>query len=200
MNRGNVIEYDNESDNLFDGGNEFRHIDLKSILHKTDRMLTSEFDTGYYQIVLKTDEKRTFKVYETDDDINGKLLIKTEEGKNSSNEGDYAWVYFNLQSPNPILTGSVYLTGGLTNWQFNKASVMNYSYSRKSYYTRLLLKQGYYNYQYVVLETGSKCGDVAQIEGNHYETTNEYNIWVYYHTEGNDYDQLIGVASVQSNQ
>ncbi len=200
MYKGNVLEYIYESEDLFDGGNEFRHLDLKSIKHNTDRVLRTDFDTGYYHIFLKPDEKRTFKVYETDDDINGRLLIKTEEGKNTNTESEYVWAYFNLPMASPVLTGNVYLLGAICNWQYNKTSLLHYDYRHQCYSTRLLLKQGYYNYQYVVLETGSKCADVAFIEGNHYETSNEYNIWVYYRSNAEDYDQLIGFTTIQSNQ
>ncbi|MEI8201986.1 MAG: DUF5103 domain-containing protein [Bacteroidota bacterium] len=200
MYKGNTLEYIYESEDLFDGGNEFRHVDLKSIKHNTDRVLRTDFDSGYYHIFLKADERRTFKVYETDDDINGRLLVKTEEGRNSDTESEYVWTYFNLPMANPVFTGNMYLLGALCNWQYNKASLMIYDYKKQCYSTRLLLKQGYYNYQYVVLETGSKCADVSFIEGNHYETANEYNIWVYYRSESEDYDQLIGFTTIKSNQ
>ncbi len=200
MLKGNTVDYVFEAENLFDGGNEFRHIDLKSIKHNTDRVLRVDFDSGSYHVFLKPDERRTYKVYETDDDINGKLLLKTEEGRNSDIEGEYVWVYFNLPMSNPVFTGNVYLLGSLCNWQYNKSSQLTYDYKHQRYYTRLLLKQGYYNYQYVVLETGTKCADIAYIEGNHFETQNDYNIWVYYRGESDDYDKLIGFTSIPSNQ
>jgi hypothetical protein len=76
---------------------------------------------------------------------------------------------------------------------------MEYDYEDNYYYASLWLKQGYYNYAYVFLEDGQDAGDITLIEGNHWETNNEYIILVYFREPGTYYDQLIGVEYVSAH-
>ena len=62
----------------------------------------------------------------------------------------------------------------------------------------VLLKQGSYNYQYLFVPTGSSVGQTGPIEGNYYQTQNEYSIYVYYRPMGARYDRLIGVTTVRN--
>ena len=75
---------------------------------------------------------------------------------------------------------------------------MTYVDSVQSYIFSTVVKQGYYNYQYAFVPNGSKVGDVSIVEGNHFETENEYAILVYYSEMNKRYDQLIGVSKSNS--
>jgi len=56
-----------------------------------------------------------------------------------------------------------------------------------------LLKQGFYNYQYVLVKKKKNLIiDETFIEGNHWETQNKYTIFLYLQEEGTVYDKLIG--------
>ena len=57
----------------------------------------------------------------------------------------------------------------------------------------MLLKQGYYEYQYLFVPTNSLKGDVSIIEGSHIATENEYNVRVYYRKPSDLHDTLIGL-------
>ncbi|MFR5942933.1 MAG: hypothetical protein ACLUIE_13980 [Parabacteroides merdae] len=59
-------------------------------------------------------------------------------------------------------------------------------------------KQGSYNYQYLFAPDGSTVGETGPIEGNYYQTQNEYTIYVYYRPMGARYDRLIGVTTVRN--
>ena len=61
----------------------------------------------------------------------------------------------------------------------------------------MLLKQGAYNYQYVVVTDGGKA-DVGRLEGNFHETSNEYLVKVYHRPRGTRYDRLVGAAVIMS--
>jgi hypothetical protein len=98
----------------------------------------------------------------------------------------------------PIMDGSIYIIGALTDWNYSDNSKMNYDMKRKGYVKTLLLKQGYYNYQYILKYNDNQTGEVAFIEGNHQETENEYTIYVYNREQGDTYDKLIGVAHLNS--
>jgi hypothetical protein len=43
-------------------------------------------------------------------------------------------------------------------------------------------------------------GSVEVMEGNHWETENDYTIFVYYRPDGAIADQLVGVKLVNSNK
>ena len=56
----------------------------------------------------------------------------------------------------------------------------------------MMLKMGSYNYQYLWLPDGSTTALTGPIEGNHYQTVNEYLSLVYYRPVGQRYDRLGG--------
>ena len=62
----------------------------------------------------------------------------------------------------------------------------------------LSLKQGFYNDIYVLSNDADKRGDETIIEGNHWDTENDYNIFVYHRKIGMYYDQLIGFKKMNS--
>jgi hypothetical protein len=96
------------------------------------------------------------------------------------------------------MDASIYIQGALTGWTLDKEAEMKYDLSKRGFIKTLLLKQGYYDYQYVALQQGQEKGDVAFIEGNHWETKNEYTILVYHREQGDFYDRLVGVTHVNS--
>ena len=61
----------------------------------------------------------------------------------------------------------------------------------------ILLKQGYYNYQYVTIKNNQISTDL--IEGNYYETNNEYTIYVYHKSPFGRYERLVGIEKITSN-
>lgn len=196
--RGNELIYDYEEGNTFAGGSEFRYFDTKSLKTNSDRIAKMEYDTLKNVITLIPDQKRTYKVYNSDRDINGKFLIKNQHGLNSATDADYAWVSFYLYYDEPIAEGNLYVFGALTDWQFQKNAMMKYDKKYKAYFTSLYLKQGYYNYEYIFLKDGNKSGDETFVEGSHFETENDYIIYAYYREIGSNYDRLIGINNFNS--
>ena len=77
---------------------------------------------------------------------------------------------------------------------------MYFNPEHKGYEVNLFLKQGYYNYMYVLKENGKNTGDESLMEGSHWETENDYTIYVYYHENGSMYDRLIAVNFLNSVQ
>ena len=180
--KDNELVYENDDENVFTGGNEFRYFDLKSIRYHTERVAHIKTDTTGVHVELLPDENRTFKRYSTYSDINGNCLIKVEEGTNYELESEYCYVKFFLADETPVTKGNLYLFGA----------------KRLGYECTLYLKQGYYNYEYVFLKDGTTVGDETEIEGMHYETENDYTIYVYHNQQGTFYDQLIGVGRFNS--
>ena len=205
--RNNELIYDYDEDNVFSAGNEYRHFDIKSMRYQSERIrkitfeLSKQVDSSLeknHHVYLLNDEKRSFKRYSSEIDINGKQFIKTDEGTDSETEADYAYVHFSLLYDAPLIDGNLYVFGAISQWNFSRESQLKYNYKRFAYETSMYLKQGYYNYEYVFLKDGETAADNTFIEGSHYETENDYTIYVYHNSFGDNYDQLIAVEKFNS--
>jgi hypothetical protein len=193
------LNYDyNSGENVFDGNNEFREFDAKSIKYQTIRVKKIQFETQdkLQHVYLLPDEKRSFKQYYSMPDINGNFLIKRNEGTDSDIEADYIKVHFDLPCSPPIQDGNLYLFGKFSDWKFKEELKLDYDTVNQRYTKEVLLKQGYYNYVYCFVKDGSKnTGDISIIEGSHYETRNEYSILVYHRELNQNFDKLVGFAT-----
>lgn len=196
---GNRLDYNFNNELVFDGGNEFRAFDIKSLRYQSEKIAQISYDYLGNQVYLHPDERRTFKQYVRDDDINGKFYLETEDAEYNDIEGDYTYVHFTLPYAFPLVNGNLFVFGGLTNWQFTDEAKLVYDYENNIYETSLYLKQGYYNYIYAFLEDGVEAGDVTLIEGNHWDTNNGYIILVYYRQPGTYYDQMIGIEYLSAH-
>jgi hypothetical protein len=196
---GNKLDYRFIDDLVFDGGNEFRNFDIKSMKYQSERIALIDHDYYGTHFYLHTDERKTFKQYVRDDDLNGKYYLEKEDAKDSDIESDYAFVHFTLPYTHPLVTGNMYVFGGLTDWNFTDEAMMTYDYENNIYEASLYLKQGYFNYAYVFLEDGTEAGDITLIEGNHWDTNNEYIILVYFREPGTYYDQVVGIEYVSAH-
>ena len=193
------LTYSLDDKSTFNGGNEFRYFDTRSLRTYTERVANITRDSSYkYHIELKTDELRTFKSYSFYNDLNGGFLIKNQDlATNPDIEADYAWVHFFLPYDTQT-SGNFYVLGKLTEWRLNKSNRMTYNYKKMGYECDLFIKQGYYNYTYVFLADEKKAGDETLSEGNHWETENDYTIYVYHRQRGTYYDQLVAIKRFNS--
>ncbi len=193
--------YDFEEGNVFRGGSEFRWFDTRSLRYQSERIQTIEKDSNsIYNVWLLPDEKRTYKRYVNNNDINGKFLIKTTDGGSDNVNADYSWVHFFLPWDPPTTEGNIYVFGAFTDWRTQPEYRMKYNYARRGYEASLYLKQGYYNYEYVLLRDNDKAADDMFVEGMHQETENEYTVLIYYHRQGSWVDELVAVKKVNSRQ
>lgn len=191
---GDILDYNYEEENVFQGGNIFRYFDIKAMNFYTEYISKIIKDSIGYEVFLKEEQRKTFKVFISQKDIKGRKFIKTDDNATDSDiESEYVYVHFFLKYDAPLADGGIYIMGGLTDWGYSKEAKMNYNYIWKGYEATLYLKQGYYNYQYVFLENGKQVGDETLIEGSHYETDNEYTIYVYHREQGENYDVLVGL-------
>lgn len=198
----NQFIYSLDDATTFRGGNEFRYFDIRSTRFLTERVREFYKDKDLRNhAVLQKDELRATKPYLFYNDFNGNFLIKNREAlADLEIEGDYVYVEFFLPYPVPEANGNFYVMGKLTDWRMNKLSKMTYNYTRMGYETNLYLKQGFYNYIYVLSSDTKKGGDESITEGSHWDTENDYNIYVYHRKFGTAYDQLIGVKKLNSNK
>ena len=75
---------------------------------------------------------------------------------------------------------------------------MTYDPDRSVYRGTLFLKQGYYNYTYVLKDYNHTRLWSDRTEGDHSETENDYQVFVYLRTPVSDFDQLVGYTILNS--
>ncbi|MGZ3884134.1 MAG: type IX secretion system plug protein [Bacteroidia bacterium] len=195
------LTYSLDDASTFNGGNEFRYFDTRSLRTYTERIQNIRKDSAYkYHVDLTPDASRADKNYLFYNDINGSFLIKNQDASTGDQtvEADYVWIHFFIPYDNPIAGGNLYVLGKLTNWKLDKANRMTYNYKRFGYECAIYVKQGYYNYIYAYLPDKTKAGDETFLEGNHWDTENDYTIYVYYRQRATYYDQLICIKKFNS--
>lgn len=189
--RGNKLVYEQNNSLIFEAGNVYRRFESVSYRYNGLNIQTTEYTPPYYYTYIRTGQIRADKRFVYDQDQNGRFLIRNAETPNgdSDTETDYFFTEFTLAASDPFLE-PIYINGDLTDDTFNKSYLMEYDHNKKEYHGTLLLKQGLYNYQYLAKQ-GDKYS-TSLIEGNYYETPNQYSIYVYHRSTGNRYDQLVG--------
>ena len=194
---GSKLTYDHIRDLIFEAGNEYRRFETSTYRSNGYRVAHIEYRRPYYYADIATDYIRANRTYSYDQDQNGKFFIRSIDADGDSNiYGDYIQTKFTLSAPSPV-SGDVYINGGFTDDLFNSKYLMKYDLMTEEYTQTLLLKQGLYNYQYLTqLADGAYSASV--IEGDYYETEDEYTAYVYYRPQGQRYDSLIGTATIQS--
>lgn len=205
--RNREIVYDFDPGNVFPGGNEYRYFDIKSMRYQTEYVQFSDYVDSMYFVALVPSRPKYSMAYFQEMDNNGKYYIKKQEGTDADTDADYARVYFTLNTTHPETSGDVYVFGGLSDWSMGSENRMIFNYETGSYETSLLLKQGYYNYAYVWRKDsdvptgdmpGSVYADHSHFDGSHFETENDYLIYIYHMAPGSRYDRLVGSAIINT--
>lgn len=194
-----LYDYDN-GENTIEAGNEYRNFDIKNLRYQTERILKTETDSlKNTHIYLLPDPSKQFKQFSNLRDINGRFSIHAEGNvTESAIEADYVYVHFSLPFKAPEANGNIYIMGGLTYWNFLSEACMQYNYQKFRYECTMYLKQGYYNYHYILLEKGETTGNISRVEGTHSDTENDYLIYVYHRPPGILYDKLIGIKIINT--
>lgn len=195
----NELKYTSLSDrNIFRGGNEYRFFDIKSIKRPGVNVDRIDFLAPDYHVLLLPSDNREFKPYFYSQDINGKYIIARQEGRDPDTDADYLYVYFTLPSYEKPDAGELYVSGLLADWTFGGDNRMLYNPGMKQYECTMLLKQGWYNYEYVYISRDVKDGTSSRFEGSHSETENDYHILVYYRNPRERYDRLLASGSINT--
>ncbi|MDL2308481.1 DUF5103 domain-containing protein [Bacteroidales bacterium OttesenSCG-928-B11] len=185
------FDYDN-NENVMNGGAEFRVFDIRSLRYNGTRVVSVAFKNRTNQIYLVEDAARPFGAYESNATLKGRCYYKNEDFSGTNTE-DYAIVHFALRADFPFTDGDVYVFGELTDWHIKEEAKLVLNPVTNYWETQLFLKQGFYNYQYAYVKNGTNIIDETFIEGNHWQTHNDYTILIYLQDEGTIYDKLVGV-------
>ena len=195
--REHELAYTNLRQLIFPAGNEYRRMEFLSNKYNGMRIEGFSFHNPYYHAEVMPDQARNQHPYEYDQDQNGRYLVRCSNCSDPDTEADYYIVHFTLQK-GLIPDGNVYLSSEIYNNVLDEKSRMGFNPEAGQYEKSVLLKQGLYNYQYLFVPNGETTGRTAPIEGDFFQTENQYSVYVYYRPMGSRYDRLIGVAIIKN--
>lgn len=185
-----------DGSNAFFAGNEFRFVDLRYVRARGNNVAKIEMQEEVVFAETMVEKARPTAAYSQYLDMNGQYAIFNFERQNHDLEGEYILATFNLSAEG--ISETPYLIGALTNWGNHPDSKMTLNNKTKTYQTTLLLKQGWYDYQFAYLRPDG--WNMSPIEGDHFETENEYEVLVYFRDAGSRYDELVGYININPNK
>lgn len=195
---------------IFEAGNTFRRFEFIDRHYATLGVEQVRFSDPYYEVKLPVQHSRNGAFYLYDQDHHGRYLVHALRIDDVATEAEYFWADISLAGAMAPRGGAaIYLTGDFTYGELLPAWRMDYNPDTQCFSTRVLLKQGHYNYQFICgsewtpAETAPSLSDglvqapsLGPVEGNYYEAHNQYDVYVYYRAPGQRYDRLLGVAQI----
>jgi hypothetical protein len=200
--RPEQLQYTNELEMIFPAGKEFRWLNLRSFRLLGDRVRKQQNTDSSFSLFVKEDLPRMPRQYFFYSDVNGMYFNETIENINPLWNADYAKVHFTYRPTGgvPFIDKDLVIFGELSNYGKDPSAVMQFNEEKGIYETDMLLKQGYYDYQYATIEQikGKKQFVLSKTENDTWETENSYMVLVYYRQLGGRYDELYAVRQVNS--
>ena len=192
---GNQLIYRYDQEAAFWAGNEYFYFDNKDL--RGGNIFLSHYEIKYlYHNFLHINKSRAYEPYTYNPDINGAYVVKTLTADNNDIEADYVQMHFSLENYENMGNRKIYIIGQFNDFMMNAASELKYNQDSGLYENTSLIKQGFVNYKFVALHNNEV--DHSLIDGNFYQTENEYTVVVYYRDLGARYDEVIGVGSANS--
>lgn len=193
---GNKLIYRYLKETAFAGGNEYLFFETKDVRAATNRVQFIALKDIYHSYLF-TDVSRKKLPYTYNPDINGQFKIVAIDREEVSIEADYVQVHFSLNYPELKNGEQIYVYGNYNNYALEPYNKMTFNEKKGIYETNFKLKQGFYNYKYVVVERNNTLKEGA-ISGNFWQTENNYKVLVYYRDLGARYDRIIGFNEISS--
>ena len=195
---GNDLIYRYDKETQFWAGNEFLFFENKNILAANNTIAKIDSKGGLYNAYLYTSQARANSPYTYYPDINGNYIVKNIGRENNEIEADYAWVFFSLSAPAFYEKKSIYVNGMFNNFAIGEENKMDYNAEKGIYEKALLIKQGFTNFQYVIADGNGKIDEENAIDGNFFQTEDNYFVLVYYKENNQRYDRIIGKGIASS--
>ena len=196
---GNDLVYKYDTQTQFWAGNEFLYFDNKEIRVASNNISRIDSQKEIYNSYLFTNEARANSNYYNWQDVNGNFVVRKLFAENSDIEADYSWIYFSLSAPTfRSADGSIYVTGMFNNYALTQENKMEYNSEKGIYEKAILIKQGFTNYEYLAVNPNGTIDQENAIDGNFYQTENEYTVLVYYRENTDRYDHVIGKGTATS--
>ena len=187
-----MLRWDHNRALIFDAGNEYHKFEVLDTDHPTLGIDKMRWDGSVFHAFVVPDEPRRNYIY--DEDANGAFYIRNSENVENDRTTDYVMVHFQLNSPYEA-KGKVFLNGVWTYGQYLPQYQLEYDYDTHTYNGQLMLKMGYYSYQYVLIDDDGQPA-IMPTEGSYFQTENQYQALVYYRAPGGRADLLLGYQQV----
>ncbi len=189
--------FDNPFKQTMLAGNEFRWFNTESIRYKNEAVAEIMSDHNPVDVWLYPDQPRYKSKFIEWNDYNGQYVINFKEGRRPDIEADYVNVHFTFENLPNLAGKEVYVFGALTDWQIKPEAKLNLNARQNLLESTLFLKQGNYDYQYLVKDGNQYT--VVPTEGSFYRTENNYIVYCYYSPFGARFDRLVGLQVLSSN-
>lgn len=194
---GNDLVYKYDRETQFWAGNEFLNFDNKEIRAVANNIHYVE-SKELYHTHLYANAARGSQIYTFAPDINGNFVVRNLYVENNEIEADYAWVFFLLDAQQIPKNRNVYINGMFNNFALSAENKMDYNSKTGFYEKAMVIKQGFTNFQYVLTDSSGKIDAENAVDGNFFQTENEYQAIVYYRGVNERYDRVIGKGSANS--
>jgi hypothetical protein len=195
---GNDLVYKYDTQTQFWAGNEFLFFDNKDIRASSNNIARIDAGNDIYSSYLYTNSARTNFPYSLTQDVNGNFVPRNINRTNSEVEADYSWVYFSLSAPAYMSDKGIYVNGMFNNYSLTPEFKMEYNPQKAIYVKAILIKQGFTNFQYTVADDTGNVDCENAIDGNFYQTENDYSVLVYYRENRYRYDRVVGKGTANS--
>ena len=195
---GNELIYRYDTQTQFWAGNEFLYFDNNDIRAAGNNVSRIDSSNGIYNSNLYTNNARANYPYSVAPDVNGNFVVRNIRAEKNEIEADYAWVYFSLSAPAFMANKDIYITGMFNNYSLSPEYKMDFNVKQNTYEKAVLIKQGFTNDQYQVADAKGTIDAENAIDGNFWQTENDYSILVYYRENTDRYDRVIGKATANS--
>lgn len=195
---GNDLIYKYDTETQFWAGNEFLFFENKDIRSASNNVAKINAKTDIYSAYLYTSEARANSPYTFFQDVNGAFAINNLNAQKNEIEADYVWVYFSVSAPTFRSNKNLYVTGMFNNYALTDENKMEYNPSKAIFEKAILIKQGFTNFQYTIADSTGNIDYENAIDGNFYQTENDYTILVYYKQAIDRYDRVIGKGNANS--
>ncbi|AXP79916.1 hypothetical protein CJ739_821 [Mariniflexile rhizosphaerae] len=193
---GNQLIYKYDTETSFWGGNEYLFFENKDVRAANTGIRAIDLQELYHNYLF-TNVERASKPYTYNPDINGNYVITVLDAENPSIEADYVWIHFSLVPTEAFKNKNVHVYGNFNNYVIDESTKLIYDERHNVLRNAILLKQGFYNYKFVTVDSNGSLNEGA-ISGNFYQTENNYKVIVYYRDLGARYDKIIGIGEGSS--
>lgn len=190
VRRANGIDFTHNRQLIFPGGSEYHRFEILDVHRTATGVERIEWFEPYYHATLFAE--KPVHAYSYIEDQNGVYVLRSSDDYDDATTAEYIVVHFFLQSPR-LQGGDVYVSGWWSGQTFNPDCKMEYDDINQEYHAAILLKQGYYSYEFV-----QQDGLTARTMGSFYETENEYQVLVYYRGQGARYDRLVAYNTMHN--
>lgn len=193
---GNELIYRYVTESGFFGGNEFLFFENKDVRAANVGVQFIDLQDIYHNYLF-TGIIRRDRPYTYNPDINGNFLVNVIDRQRPEIEADYAMIHFSVEDPQLEAGQSIHVYGNFNNYAIEDMTRLSFNAERGIYEGAFRLKQGFYNYKYVVVNSDGTIEEGA-ISGDFWQTENNYKVLVYYRDVGARFDRLIGFGEGSS--